>query len=49
MYYQGLGVERDVEKAKRLYQKAAPTNRNARLLLEEIEMEEQQSKNENEK
>ena len=46
MYYQGLGVERDVEKARQFYQTAAPTNRNARLLLEELEMEEQKLKEE---
>lgn len=49
MYYQGLGIERDVEKAKRLYQRAAPKHRNARLLLEELEIEEEKLKENNEK
>jgi len=46
MYYQGLGVERNVEKARQFYQTAAPNNRNARLLLEELEMEERKLKEE---
>ena len=46
MYNQGLGVERDVEKARHYYKSAAPNNRNARMLLEELEMEEEKVKNE---
>lgn len=42
MYYQGLGIERDVEKARQLYKRAAPKHRNARLLLEELELEEEE-------
>ncbi|XP_066921928.1 putative beta-lactamase HcpC [Clytia hemisphaerica] len=48
MYYQGLGVDRDVEKARHYYKSAAPNNRNARMLLEELEMEETKLKNEKE-
>ena len=44
MYYHGLGVKKDLKKAKELYQKAAPKNHNARLLLEEIEIEEKKEK-----
>ena len=39
MYYHGLGVQKDWEKARDLYKKAAATNHNARLLLEELETE----------
>eukprot|EP00795_Rhopilema_esculentum_P015998 gene15998-7331_t len=39
MYYHGLGVEKDWNAARRLYKKVAPTNHNARLLLEELEAE----------
>ena len=39
MYYHGLGVEKDWNAARRLYKKEAPTNHNARLLLEELEAE----------
>ena len=45
MYYHGLGVEKDWNKAKDLYKKAAPTNHNARLLLEELEHEMKQNDN----
>jgi len=45
LYYHGLGVEKDLAKAKELYKRAAPKNQNARLLLEELEIEEKQSKN----
>ena len=37
MYFTGFGVPEDWKKAKELYQKAAKTNRNARLLLQELE------------
>ncbi len=39
MYYHGLGVEKDLNMARDLYKKAAPTNHSARLLLEELEAE----------
>lgn len=42
MYYQGLGIEQDIEKARQLYKRAAPKHRNARLLLEELEQEEEE-------
>eukprot|EP00794_Sanderia_malayensis_P013912 gene13912-15361_t len=48
MYYHGLGVEKNMDKAREFYQKAAPTNHNARILLEELEteMKKMNSKNE---
>ena len=39
MYYHGLGVEQDWQKARALYKKTAPKHHNARLLLEELEDE----------
>ena len=39
MYYNGLGVEKDWNIARTYYKKAAPSNHNARLLLEELESE----------
>ena len=39
MYYNGIGVERDISKAKELYSQAAKTNKNAQLLLQELEEE----------
>ena len=39
MYYNGLGVEKDLEKAKELYSQAAPSNKQAQLLLEELQDE----------
>ena len=39
MYYNGLGVEKDWNMARSYYKKAAPSNHNARLLLEELESE----------
>lgn len=42
MYYNGLGVVRSRQRAKELYQAAAPSDKNARLLLEELEMEEKE-------
>ena len=39
MYYNGLGVEKDWERAKELYSKAAPNNKQAHLLLEELQDE----------
>lgn len=47
MYYHGLGVEKNLAKAKELYQRAAPNNHNARLLLEELELEEAKEKGDN--
>lgn len=40
MYYQGLGVEKDWKQAKELYRAAQGTDRNARVLLEELLEEE---------
>ena len=40
MYYNGLGVEKDWERAKELYRRAAPTNKNAAALLKEVEEDE---------
>jgi TPR repeat protein len=40
MYYSGLGVLKSRQRAKELYQAAADSDNNARLLLEELEMEE---------
>ena len=37
MYFTGFGVPEDWKKAKELYQKAAKGNRNAQLLLQELE------------
>lgn len=44
MYYQGLGVEKNVAKAKELYSLAAEDDKNAKKLLEELELEEQENK-----
>ena len=41
MYYSGLGVQQDRQKAKELYRAASATDQNAKLLLEELELEEQ--------
>lgn len=41
MYYNGLGVDKDIKKAKEFYKMAAIEDKNAQLLLEELEMEEQ--------
>ena len=40
MYAQGLGVERNLEQARHYYELAAPNNKNAQLLLEELDIEE---------
>lgn len=40
MFAQGLGVEKNIEQARHYYQLAAPNNKNAQLLLEELDMEE---------
>ena len=40
MYYQGLGVEKDWMCAKELYQAAQGADKNAKVLLEELEQEE---------
>ena len=37
MYFTGFGVPEDWKKAKELYQMAAKENRNAQLLLQELE------------
>ena len=37
MYYNGMGVEKDLDKAKKLYELAAATDENAKTLLKEIE------------
>lgn len=39
MYYWGYGVDKDWEKARELYREAAKTNKNAELLLKELEDE----------
>ncbi len=44
MYYNGLGVTKDRSKAKELYRMAAESDSNAKLLLEELEMEEEKEK-----
>ena len=44
MYYQGLGVEKNLAKAKELYSLAADDDKNAQKLLEELEIEEQGNK-----
>lgn len=42
MYYNGLGVKKDLSKAKELYKMAAADeDKNAKALLEELEIEEQ--------
>ena len=46
MYYNGLGVAQDKAKAKELYKMAADKDKNAKALLEELEIEEQKE-NEN--
>lgn len=40
MYYNGLGVLKSRQRAKELYQLAADVDTNAKLLLEELEIEE---------
>lgn len=40
MYYNGLGVTKDRGKAKEMYRLAADKDKNAKALLEEIELEE---------
>lgn len=49
MYYNGMGVEKDVEKAKEMYKMAAVEDKNAKVLLEELEMEEQKMKENSDK
>lgn len=44
MYYSGMGVPKDWQKAKELYRVASDADQNAKLLLEELELEEQQQK-----
>ena len=39
MYYWGYGVHKDWEKSRELYREAAKTNKNAELLLKELEDE----------
>ena len=40
MYYTGFGVSQDKSKAKELYKMAAEKDKNAKALLEELEIEE---------
>lgn len=47
MYYSGLGVPKDWQRAKELYRAASDADQNAKLLLEELELEEQQQKKNN--
>lgn len=42
MYYNGLGVVKSREKAKQLYEIASASDDNARLLLEELQLEEKE-------
>ena len=42
MYYNGLGVLKSRQRAKELYQLAADVDTNAKLLLEELELEEKE-------
>ena len=44
MYYSGLGVPKSRQRAKELYQVAAGVDDNARLLLEELELEEKEER-----
>ena len=44
MYYNGLGVPKDKNKAKELYKQAAVSDKNAKVLLEELELEERQER-----
>ncbi len=46
MYYNGLGVAKDRSKAKEQYRMAAESDSNAKLLLEELEMEEEKERGE---
>lgn len=46
MYYGGLGVSKSRQKAKELYRQAADSDKNAKLLLEEVELEEQKEQQE---
>ena len=39
MYYWGYGVDKDWGKSRELYREAAKTNKNAELLLKELEDE----------
>ena len=48
MYYNGLGVTKDKTKAKELYKWAADKDKNAKALLEELEIEEKKAKDESE-
>lgn len=48
MYYSGLGVPKSRERAKQLYKMAADRDRNAKLLLEEMELEEKKEQEEKE-
>ena len=48
MYYNGLGVTKDKTKAKELYKLAADKDKNAKALLEELEIEEKKAKDESE-
>ncbi len=44
MYYNGLGVTKDKDKAKQLYKLAADRDKNAKALLVEIEAEEKKER-----
>lgn len=48
MYYNGLGVSKNKTKAKELYKLAADKDKNAKALLEELEIEEKKAKGESE-
>jgi len=44
MYYNGVGVPRDISKAKDLYRLAASTDNSAKALLQEIEEKEREER-----
>lgn len=44
MYYSGMGVPKDEEKAKQFYRMAAEKDKNAQLLLDELEQKQNQIK-----
>ena len=48
MYYNGLGVLKSRQRAKELYSLAADLDRNAKLLLEELELEEKKEREKSE-
>ena len=49
MHYNGLGVPKDRARARALYTEAAVSDKNAKALLEELDMEEQREREQQEK